>query len=84
MGRGMTTDEFADAHGPSWVYHGGIPGDPGIVTESARRYGDMYGLDAEELDHLAEADGWEHHDPGYDGKIRGVAERLAEQREQAN
>jgi hypothetical protein len=76
VARGETTDEYAARVGTSWTYHGGLPGDPGIVSDPARRWGDEHGLDAEELDRLAEHDGWEWHDVGYDDKIRAVAERM--------
>jgi hypothetical protein len=72
----MTTDEFAAANGPLWAYLGGIPGDPGIVSDAARHYGDMYDLDAEELDEIASEHGWEFHDRGYGEKVRDIAERL--------
>jgi len=73
MGRGQTTDEFKTAQGPLWYYAGGLPGDPGIVTDAARRVGDMYDLDAEALDDMAGDHGWEFHDPGYDEKILDLA-----------
>lgn len=73
MGRGKTMDEFAAEHGPRWFYYGGLPGDPGIVTDAARHYGDLYDLDAEELDNRASEYGWEHHNQGYDDKIRKLA-----------
>lgn len=78
MARGETTDEFAAKHGPGWTYLGGLPGDPGWVSDAARIYGDQFGLDAEALDGLAEDHGWEHHDPGYDEKIRDLAQRWQE------
>lgn len=74
MGRGQTTDEFAAEHGPLWAYAGGIPGDPGIVSDAARRFGDLHGLDAEALDDMAAEHGWEFHDTGYDSKIQQLAE----------
>lgn len=73
MGRGQTMNEFAAAHGPGWEYHGGIPGDPGIVTDAARKFGDQYGLDAEALDDAATSHGWDHYDSGYDEKIEQLA-----------
>lgn len=73
MGRGQTTEEFAAENGPNWMYAGGVPGDPGIVTEAARKFGDEYGLDAQALDDTASAHGWEFHDQGYDGKIEQLA-----------
>ena len=73
MGRGQTTDEFAAAQGPLWFYAGGIPGDPGIVTDAARAFGDEYGLDAEALDDMAAEHGWEFHDHGYEAKIEQLA-----------
>jgi hypothetical protein len=77
MARGETTEEFAArVGGRHWSYLGGLPGDPGIVSDAARRWGDQYDLDAEELDNLAAKDGWEWHDPGYQNKVKDVAERL--------
>lgn len=76
MARGETTGEYAERVGGQWAYFGGLPGDPGIVSDAARRWGDQYGLDAEQLDGLAESDGWEWHDPGYENKVKDVAERL--------
>lgn len=73
MGRGKTTAEFAKEHGPLWMHYGGLPGDPGVVTEAARKYGDEYGLDPEALDDAASDHGWEFHDPGYDEKIKQLA-----------
>lgn len=73
MGRGQTTDEFAAEHGPGWTYLGGLPGDPGHVTDAARRFGDLFGLDAEALDDMASDHGWEFHDRGYDDKIHQLA-----------
>lgn len=73
MGRGQTSSEFASANGPYWYYAGGVPGDPGIVTDAARKFGDLYGLDAEWLDDEAANDGWEFHDSGYDEKIEQLA-----------
>lgn len=78
MARGETTEEFAARRGANWAYFGGLPGDPGWVSDAARRYGDQFGLDAEALDELAVDDGWEHHDPGYDEKIRYIAEHWRE------
>lgn len=80
MGRGLTTDEFAESHGPGWFYYGGLPGDPGHVSDAAREFGDLYGLDAEMLDDLAADDGWEHHDQGYHEKIRHIALSLQRRR----
>lgn len=37
-------------------------------------------LDAEQLDSFAEDDGWEFHDTGYADKVRDVALRLIEQK----
>lgn len=74
MGRGQTTEEFAAAHGPGWAYHGGLPGDPGIVSDAARHFGDLYGLDAEALDDMAADHGWEFHDHGYAEKIAQLAQ----------
>lgn len=73
MGRGQTTDEFAAENGPSWFYYGGLPGDPGYVSDVARHYGDLYDLDAEALDDQAADHGWEFHDQGYDKKIKQLA-----------
>jgi len=74
MGRGQTTAEFAATHGRYWMYDGGLPGDPGWVSDAARRFGNLHGLDAEALDEAAEDHGWEFHDPGYDDKIQALAE----------
>jgi hypothetical protein len=85
MTRGETTEEFAArVGGRHWSYLGGLPGDPGIVSDAARRWGDQYGLDAEELDNLAAEDGWEWHDPGYENKVKDVAERLKNTRERSD
>lgn len=73
MGRGQTSEEFAAEHGPLWFFHGGLSGDPGIVSDAARKYGDLYELDAEALDDAATADGWESHDRGYDDKVHQLA-----------
>ena len=74
MGRGQTTGEFKASHGgPYWVYDGGLPGDPGIVSEEAREIGDREGLDAEALDAGA---GWEWHDTGYRNAVEEAAARL--------
>lgn len=67
-------DEFAAERGPLWFHFGGLPGDPGIVTEAARHFGDLYDLDAEALDDMASDHGWEFHDTGYDDKIKKLAE----------
>lgn len=77
MSRGQTTSEFAAENGEYWAYKGGNPGDPGWVSDAARKFGDQYDLDAEELDSLAEDDGWEFHDTGYDDKVEQVAKKLA-------
>jgi len=77
VGRGMTSAEFAAASGPDWPRLGGVPGDPGIVSDAARVYADQFGLDAEQLDDIAADHGWEFHDPGYGDKIKDVAERLS-------
>jgi hypothetical protein len=76
MARGETTEEYATRVGGHWSYFGGLPGDPGIVSDAARHWGDEYGLDAEELDNLAAKHGWEWHDLGYHDKIRDLAERM--------
>lgn len=73
MGRGQTTDEFAAERGPLWYMYGGLPGDPGWVSDPARQYGDLYGLDAEALDEQASKHGWEFHNKGYGAKIRKLA-----------
>jgi len=78
MGRGQTSSEFAAEHGPGWAYLGGVPGDPDIVTDAARRYGDEYGLDAEALDDAASGHGWEWHNTGYDEKIKQLAKDAEE------
>lgn len=78
MARGETTDEFAYRLGRNWVYFGGLPGDPGIVSDAARTYGDEFDLDAEALDDLAAEHGWEFHDPGYEEKIKDLAQRWEE------
>lgn len=78
MGRGETTDEFAARKGKNWAYYGGLPGDPGWVSDAARLYGDMMGVDPEALDDLAADHGWEHHDRGYDEKIKDLARRWKE------
>jgi hypothetical protein len=78
MARGETTEEYATRVGGHWAHFGGLPGDPGIVSDAARRWGDHYGLDAEQLDDMAANDGWEWHDRGYEEKIKGVAEKLNE------
>ena len=78
MGRGETTHEFATRFGRNWIYHGGLPGDPGWVSDAARMSGDQSGLDAEALDDLAADLGWETHDPGYDEKIKDLAMRWEE------
>lgn len=79
MARGETTEEYADRVRGNWVFFGGLPGDPGIVSDAARRWGDEYDLDAEQLDDLAAEDGWEWHDPGYENKVKDIAERLKRQ-----
>lgn len=85
MARGQTTDEFADQFARDhpalvklWAYYGGNPGDPGWVSEAARKFGDEYGLDAEALDDMASGHGWEFHDTGYDGKIEQLAKDAEE------
>jgi hypothetical protein len=72
--RWETTDEFADRVGTGWHYQGGLPGDPGWVSDAARQYGLEFGIEANLLDDAASADGWEHHDPGYALKIRQIAQ----------
>lgn len=67
--RGQTTAEFAAANGPYWMYAGGLPGDPGWVSDAARAAGDRYNLDAECLDDMMADAGWEHHDAGYDEEL---------------
>lgn len=77
MGRGQTTDEYADAHpSPHWAHYGGLPGDPGWVSDEAREIGDRDGLDAEELDDEATGYGWEHHNAGYRQAVEEAAARL--------
>jgi len=79
VSRGQTTNEFRDSHGgPYWMYYGGLPGDPGWVSNEARAVGDREGLDAEALDDAAADYGWEHHDRGYREAIEQAAIRLKE------
>lgn len=75
---GETTDEFAARMGPSWFHYGGLPGDPGWVSDAARMYGNEFGIDAQQLDDAAADDGWEHHDRGYDDKIKHLAQHWKE------
>jgi hypothetical protein len=81
MGRGQTTAEFAEAnsHNRYWPYFGGLPGDPGIVSDEAREIGDRENLDAEALDDEAADYGWEWHNQGYRRAIEQAAIRLKEQ-----
>jgi hypothetical protein len=79
--RGETTDEYAQRVGDNWTYFGGLAGDPGIVSDAARYWGDKYVLDAERLDELAEDDGWEWHDAGYHEKVGSLAGELRSRRE---
>lgn len=79
MSRGETTAEFEASHahlGASWPYYGGLPGDPGWVSDEAREIGDRDGLDAEALDGEAASFGWEHHNAGYRRAIEEAALRL--------
>lgn len=77
MGRGQTGGEFRVSHGGEyWMYDGGLPGDPGIVSDEAREVGDREGLDAEALDDAAADFGWEWHDTGYRRAIEQAALRL--------
>lgn len=78
MSRGQTTSEFRESWNGSsyWFYHGGLPGDPGWVSDEAREIGDREGLDAEALDDAATDYGWEHHDHGYREAIEQAAARL--------